>query len=122
MRNLTTIIKALADENRLRIVAALSGRELCLCQLVELLGLAPSTVSRHVSLLEQAGLVASRKQGRWAYTRLVDDGNGAPRQAIALVLEAARTDKQARADAKQLAKILALNPEELCRRQGQRTC
>ena len=70
MRELLAITKALADENRLRILAALDGRELCLCQIVELLGLATSTVSRHASVLQQARLIESRKQGRWTYFRL----------------------------------------------------
>jgi DNA-binding transcriptional ArsR family regulator len=54
--------KALADPSRLRIVAALQGRELCLCQLVELVGLATSTVSRHMSILERARLVDARRR------------------------------------------------------------
>ena len=62
MRDLLAVMKALADENRLRIVAALQGRELCLCQIVELLGLATSTVSRHASILQQARLVQSRRK------------------------------------------------------------
>ena len=57
MRELLAVMKALADPSRLRIVAALHGRELCLCQVVELVGLATSTVSRHMSILEQARLV-----------------------------------------------------------------
>ena len=57
MRELLSVMKALADENRLRIVAALEGQELCQCQLVELLGLATSTVSRHASILQQARVV-----------------------------------------------------------------
>ena len=70
MRELLAAMKALADENRLRVVRALKGRELCLCQIVELLGLATSTVSRHMSILHQARLVESRKEGRWTYFRL----------------------------------------------------
>ena len=63
MRELLTLMKALADENRLRIITALNGRELCLCQIVELLGLATSTVSRHASILQQAaaGPIAQRR-------------------------------------------------------------
>jgi ArsR family transcriptional regulator len=58
MRNLMTVIKALADENRVRILLAVQGRELCVCQIVELLGLAQSTVSKHVSILHQASAVS----------------------------------------------------------------
>ena len=69
------ITKALAEENRLRILLALDGAELCVCQLVELLELAPSTVSKHMSVLRQARLVESRKDGRWMHYRLADDGS-----------------------------------------------
>ena len=61
MRELMSIVKALGDENRVRAVMALRNRELCLCQIIELLGLAPSTVSKHMSILKQARLVDTRK-------------------------------------------------------------
>ena len=53
------ITKALAEENRLRILIALENQDLCVCQLIELLKLAPSTVSKHVSILRQARLIGS---------------------------------------------------------------
>ncbi|MEM1211006.1 MAG: metalloregulator ArsR/SmtB family transcription factor [Planctomycetota bacterium] len=79
MKQSLDILKALADETRLRVVMLLDGRELCLCQLVEVLDLAPSTVSKHLSVLHGAGLVRMRKQGRWHYYRRtvvsdLDDG------------------------------------------------
>lgn len=86
MKALLDITKALADENRVRVIGGLRGGELCVCQIVELLDLAPSTVSKHLSILRQAGLVEVRKDGRWAYCRLPD--RRAPsvvRQALALV-------------------------------------
>ena len=46
------------------------GGELCACQITELFGLAPSTMSKHLSILYQAGLVDSRKEGRWIYFRV----------------------------------------------------
>jgi ArsR family transcriptional regulator len=63
--------KGLADGNRLRVVAALMERdELCVCEITEMLGLAMATVSRHMSVLQNADLVRSRKSGRWVYYRL----------------------------------------------------
>lgn len=70
VRDFVRVAKALADEGRVRALLALAGGELCLCQLVDLLGLAPSTVSRHVKELCAAGLVTRRKQGKWHYFRL----------------------------------------------------
>ncbi|HSW02527.1 MAG TPA: metalloregulator ArsR/SmtB family transcription factor [Sedimentisphaerales bacterium] len=67
MRDVLDLTKAMADGNRLRVLMALTGGELCVCQIVELLQLAPSTVSKHMSILRQAGLVEGRKDGRWMY-------------------------------------------------------
>jgi ArsR family transcriptional regulator len=123
VRELLAVMKALADPSRLRIVAALHGRELCLCQVVELVGLATSTVSRHVSILEQARLVDARKDGRWTYFRLADEqGRPEAREAAALVLEVLAQDPQVRADSVRLRQILKINPEKLCRQQSECKC
>ena len=115
MNELLAITKALSDESRVRIVGALHERELCVCQITELLELAPSTVSKHLALLRQAGLVDVRKDGRWAYYRLV--GRHAPKtakRALALLRDALADDATARRDAERLERILAIDPEVLC--------
>lgn len=118
MRELLAVMKALADPSRLRIVVALDGRELCLCQIVELLGLATSTVSRHMSILERARLVDARKDGRWTYFCLANEHAGPEaRKAARLVIEALTPDAAIRSDAKRLRQILATDPELLCRNQ-----
>ena len=73
MRDFMAITKALADETRVRVLLALQRGELCVCQIVELTSLATSTISKHMSILKQARLVESRKEGRWMYYRLADD-------------------------------------------------
>lgn len=65
-----SIVKAMSDENRLRILMALRGRELCVCTLTELLNLAASTTSKHLSILRQARLIESVKDGKFVYYRL----------------------------------------------------
>jgi ArsR family transcriptional regulator len=71
MDRVLSTTKALSDGNRLRVVMALrGGEELCVCQITEMLNLAMPTVSRHMSILQQAGLVKSRKDSRWVYYRL----------------------------------------------------
>jgi ArsR family transcriptional regulator len=70
MHGVVAVTKALADESRVRVLMALLGGELCLCQIVTFLGLAPSTVSKHMSILHGAGLVERRKEGKWHYYRL----------------------------------------------------
>jgi ArsR family transcriptional regulator len=118
MRDLMTVLKALADENRVRILRAVQGRELCVCQIVELLGLAQSTVSKHVSILHQARLVESRKEGRWMFYRAADDD--APveaREIAAVVSRLLAGNPEARQDATRLEQILKMDRDELCRRQ-----
>ena len=123
MRDLLAITKALADENRLRALGLLRAKELCLCQIVEVLGLAPSTVSKHMSILHQAKLIESRKQGRWVHFRLADDDAPPPvQQAIALVLDGLKRNKQSKADQQQLKAVLKLEPEALCRKQADCRC
>ncbi len=118
MREFMTISKALADENRVRALLALRGGELCVCQITELFGLAPSTMSKHLSVLYQAGLVESRKEGRWIYYRLPGKtATATVRGALKWVAESANGDARVTEDAAQLKKIQAMDPAELCRRQ-----
>jgi ArsR family transcriptional regulator, arsenate/arsenite/antimonite-responsive transcriptional repressor len=64
MRDVLAITNAMADDSRVRAVLALKHGPLCVSQIVELLELAPSTVSKHLSILSHAGLVESRKTDR----------------------------------------------------------
>ncbi|MCC6262140.1 MAG: winged helix-turn-helix transcriptional regulator [Bryobacterales bacterium] len=112
-------MKALSDENRLRAVLACGGQELCVCQITELLQLAPSTVSKHMSILRQADLVESRKDGRWIYYRLSTEFAAPPVRALVEGLREQWTvDAQWKRDRAALNEILATDPEELCRRQA----
>jgi ArsR family transcriptional regulator len=117
MREFMAITKALADENRVRMLLALRDGELCVCQITELFGLAPSTISKHLSILHQAGLAESRKSGRWMHYSLPGKtASTAARQAIRWAAEAVGKDPRVIADAKRLNEVLAINPEELCKR------
>ena len=110
------ITKALADDNRVRILMALRGGELCVCQITALLGLAPSTISKHLSILFHAGLVESRKDERWVHYRQPGGGaSGAVKSAIDWMTAAVEKDTAIVADAKQLGKILKMDPAELCK-------
>ena len=64
------IMKALSDPNRVRFIKLLGTKELCVCELRQLIGLAQSTVSKHLKILEEAGLVTYRKEGSWIIYRL----------------------------------------------------
>ena len=114
------ITKALADENRVRILMALHGRDaLCVCQLIDMLQLAPSTVSKHLSVLKNARLVDNRKIGRWIYYRLVGEGGLQEAQAaLSWTLQSVQHESRIKADALRLEEILQIDPEVLCSRQA----
>lgn len=61
------LFKALADETRLKLLHLVRDREVCVCDLVDALGMPQGTLSHHLLLLHRAGLVTARKQGRWNY-------------------------------------------------------
>ncbi len=73
MKQTTNLLKALTDETRLRILALLGEGELCVCDLIAVLHLPQSTVSRHLALLKNAGWVSDRRQGLWMYYHLADE-------------------------------------------------
>ena len=68
--------KAIADPTRIRMLKLLEGGELCVCEIMEVLGLVQSTASKHLNILKTARLVESRKSGTWAYYRLTEEGRG----------------------------------------------
>ncbi|MHC4260455.1 MAG: ArsR/SmtB family transcription factor [Planctomycetota bacterium] len=121
MRNIIGITKALSDENRVRALMMLRKGELCVCQLIEVLRLAPSTVSKHMAVLYQVGLVDARKQGRWNYYRLAD--GDAPQhvlEAIRWVRKSMAKDRQIVADARQVKSVCKMDKERLsdCYKKG----
>lgn len=83
MRTLVRLMKALSDPNRIKIIKLLEQKELCVCEIQALLGLAQSTVSKHLKILEEADLVDFRKQGSWIHYSL-GRKNGSPEAAAML--------------------------------------
>lgn len=84
---LAHVFKALGDPTRVRLVsliAAADGAEACICDLTEPVGLSQPTVSHHMKLLAEAGLVTREQRGRWAYYRLVDDAFEALQKVVSI--------------------------------------
>ena len=118
MEHTLNIAKALADGSRMRVIAALMSREeLCVCQITEMLQLAPATVSRHMTILQHARLVQSRKEGRWVFYRLPAAFPDLLRQWLNGSLA---QSEEILADRSRLQTILACDPDDLCRQQKQR--
>jgi ArsR family transcriptional regulator len=70
MKMFIRVMKALSDPNRVKVVKMLGIRPLCVCEITAILGLAQPTVSKHLKVLEEAGLVESWKEGSWVNYRL----------------------------------------------------
>ena len=115
MKDVMAITKALADDNRTRVLMFLRAGELCVCQIMEMLGLAPSTVSTHLSVLHRAGLVESRKEGRWIYYRL--PGSDAPPRIHSILQwlqESLVEDPRVAQDVRKLEVVCRTSLDELC--------
>lgn len=65
MEDLITVLKALSDKNRIRILKMLERKSLCVCEITAILGLAVSTTSKHLSILKEASLIFEQKEGKW---------------------------------------------------------
>ena len=118
MRKIIDITKALSDANRVRALMLLTDGPLCVCQIIEMLGLAPSTTSKHMSILRQAGLVEATKEGRWMHYRLAPKTvSKQVRQALGWVVSGLEDDPQIRRDKSKLKKLIKVDKEALCRKQ-----
>lgn len=75
MKPFLKVMKALSDPNRVKIIKMLQQRVLCVCEMRAALNIAQPTVSKHLKLLEDSGLVTSEKNGLWVNYRLTDGSN-----------------------------------------------
>jgi ArsR family transcriptional regulator len=83
MKAFTKVMKALSDSNRVKMIKLLQQKTMCVCELQGVLGLAQPTVSKHLKILEEAGLVDFRKDGLWV-NYFVTDGKNSPYAASLL--------------------------------------
>ena len=107
--------KAVADPTRIRILKLLQGGEMCVCQLTTVLGLAPATVSKHLSVLKGAGLVQSRRDGKWVHYRLAEnDFSPHARRFLDLVAASLDDDRTILADTALMLQVNAVPLQILC--------
>lgn len=106
------VFKALGDTTRLRIFLLLiyARKELCVCELVDTLEESQYNVSRHLKILRQAGLLKERKEGRWVYYSLNEDGDSFKESLFKLV-KSIPIDKE---DAKRLKERLGIRVKGKC--------
>ncbi len=114
MKDFIKVMKALSDPNRVRIVKLLQQRALCVCELQAALAVSQPTVSKHLKLLEEAGLVSFRKEGQWVNYFLADGSSSA--YAAALLDKMAHWLEQDPEIADLLAKLPGIDREWICGR------
>jgi ArsR family transcriptional regulator, arsenate/arsenite/antimonite-responsive transcriptional repressor len=113
MQAAVTFAKALADATRLRVIAALRQRELCVCELCDALEATQSTLSTHLTLLRDAGITRTRKQGKWIYYRLSDEAAPLIETFLRHFADAKR-DKRMRRDSDRVRQRLKLRENGCC--------
>ncbi|MFA6002273.1 MAG: metalloregulator ArsR/SmtB family transcription factor [Thermoleophilia bacterium] len=104
MKKTAQLFKALSDDTRLRILGLLLEGELCVCDLVSILGLPQSTVSRHLAYLKNSGLVSDRRQGVWMHYRLSEGDSALHKDLLKLLTKDLPAIKQVMSDQKSLRK------------------
>ena len=114
MRAVLKIFKALSDGQRLRILKMLELRPLCVCEITEILNLANSTVSKHLSILREAELILDEKEGKWVnYARNSTAASPYVRDILESTARWLTEDPQILADAQSAKKV---NRDVICRR------
>ncbi len=115
MKKLAQTFKALSDETRLRILALLTQGELCVCDLMAVLQLPQSTVSRHLAYLRNTGLIDDRREGIWMYYRLENSRQIVDEKSWQSLLAQMLLQQQAETDLAELKQYLAHKDAASCR-------
>lgn len=114
MKKTAQSFKALSDETRLRILGLLLNGELCVCELMAILNLPQSTVSRHLAYLRNSGLVSDRRRGTWMHYRLADDDNAFHRELLDLLQKNLTALPQVREDQEKLRRRPLIQTASTC--------
>ena len=114
MRQFIKVMKALSDPNRVKIIKILQRKSMCVCEIQEALGLAQSTASKHLKILEEAGLISFTKDGLWVNYSLSD---GTENPYAAAMLAALKSWLEEEGEIQDLLlRIPTINRERICRK------
>ncbi len=114
MKNFIKVMKALSDPNRVKIIKMLQQREnLCVCEMRAMLKLAQPTVSKHLKVLEEAGLIVSEKEKLWVNYRLHSVGDSIYSAAMLAQLESWLNETPELAEIHRL--LPAINRNDICK-------
>ena len=114
---LALVLAALSDHTRLRLLNLMDGREVCVCYFVGILRLSQPKVSRHLAYLRRAGVVASRRDGKWMHYRIVMPSHPGAARIIREALAALREEKAMQVDRARLDKACCV-PQKAAARGG----
>jgi len=114
MNELVLAAKALADPTRVRVLAALRGGELCVCELSDALGITQSTLSTHLQVIREAGLVQTRREGKWVYYALKPEAKRLLKDVFGFFATELADAPQLRRDEARLKKRLAEREDGAC--------
>jgi ArsR family transcriptional regulator, arsenate/arsenite/antimonite-responsive transcriptional repressor len=101
---LQALFRALADPTRLRFINLMAGGELCVCYFVEVIDAPQPKISRHLAYLRRAGIVATRREGKWMHYRLVTPADPHAAAILKKTLEALKDDKELQRDSHRLTR------------------
>lgn len=122
MNQLTNITHALSDPNRVRLLVACLDGERCVCQLVELIDLSNASISKHLATLKNAGLLESRKDGRWVHYKVPQSPIAIVNDALNFIRTHALNDQAITSDIAKLVEIDAIDPVALAKMQREGCC
>ena len=119
MKKLANTIKALSDETRLRVMKLLEEREICVCELMQVLDMSQPRISRHLSVLRNAGLVSDRREGKWVYYSLCNGtGNDEIKAILKTIAVLGNNNTAVKKDRKNLRKAVRLSEIQGTRGKG----
>lgn len=108
--NLELFFAALADRTRLRLLNLMHDGEVCVCFFAETLKTNNPKISRHLSYLKRAKLVAGRRDGKWMHYRINEPNNKKAKEVFARIMEMFKDDKEMQTDRKNLANVCCAPP------------
>jgi ArsR family transcriptional regulator len=105
MKKTIKLLKALSETQRLRILALLFEKELCVCEINEIIGFSPATISQHLSILSEAGLLKTQKVQKWVFYSIDwDSMDESTKQILNLVISEIKKDLTILKDLEELKK------------------
>jgi len=114
MKEFIKIMKALSDPNRVKIMKMLQHKNMCVCELQAALGIAQPTVSKHLKILEEAGLVTFEKDGLWVNYKILADGNLYTKIILGYLKGWLEDDPEI---SELISKLPSINREEICKKE-----